>query len=336
MNTFSYLSSLFSPRPSDSVLPPSPPSPSCDSSPAPSSDTLYLSARSRPGQAPHLSLSLTAPPHLAGLARPYEGLYASPADVPLPDSPVLGGDELWEKGARWEEGEEDREGERRLEAKAVAELEAWGWRRRVGLSIYIFLRHLLSFLPTLAQTRPLPSPPTPTPTTDVPDDKDELLTSLSTPPLPPPRSFFLRRTPPPPSRSASPAHPPRPPRLTPKTLVLDLDETLIHSTSRPYNNGARHGLKVRVVEVVLEGRSTVYTVYKRPWVDFFLRKVRVRFLVRLGEGANEEQVSTWYTVIIFTASLPEYADPVIDWLDGGDGGGGMVGGRLFRSVGSLS
>lgn len=37
-------------------------------------------------------------------------------------------------------------------------------------------------------------------------------------------------------------------------------------------------------------------------------------------------------MIIFTASLPEYADPVIDWLDGGDGGGGMVGGRLFRSV----
>lgn len=48
----------------------------------------------------------------------------------------------------------------------------------------------------------------------------------------------------------------------------------------------------------------------------------------------KEQVSTWYTVIIFTASLPEYADPVIDWLDGGDGGGGMVGGRLFRSVSS--
>lgn len=44
------------------------------------------------------------------------------------------------------------------------------------------------------------------------------------------------------------------------------------------------------------------------------------------------KVSTWYTVIIFTASLPEYADPVIDWLDGGDGSGGMVSGRLFRSV----
>lgn len=45
-----------------------------------------------------------------------------------------------------------------------------------------------------------------------------------------------------------------------------------------------------------------------------------------------KQVSSWYTVVIFTASLPEYADPVIDWLDGGDGRGGMVGARLFRAV----
>ncbi|KAM0790937.1 hypothetical protein ACM66B_004243 [Microbotryomycetes sp. NB124-2] len=140
-------------------------------------------------------------------------------------------------------------------------------------------------------------------------------------------AFFLKKATPS-SRSASPLATssatataqapisiPRPPRMTPKTLVLDLDETLIHSTSRPYAPSKRNaGLKVRVVEVVLDGRSTVYTVYKRPWVDFFLRKV-----------------STWYTVIIFTASLPEYADPVIDWLDGGDGSGGMVAGRLFRS-----
>lgn len=208
-------------------------------------------------------------------------MYASPADVPLPDSPVLGQDgELWgEKRVEKREEEEDREGELRLKVKAVecAELEARGWRTRVGMSIYVFLQHLFSFLPT--RSLPLPSPPpTPTTTTDVTDDKDELLSSLSAPVQPPPRSFFLRRTPPPPTRSASPAHPPRPPRLTPKTLVLDLDETLIHSTSRPYNNGARHGLKVRVVEVVLEGRSTVYTVYKRPWVDFFLRKVRFSVL----------------------------------------------------------
>lgn len=71
----------------------------------------------------------------------------------------------------------------------------------------------------------------------------------------------------------------------PKTLVLDLDETLIHSTSRlggmggvsagagGWGGGAANGLKVRVVEVVLDGRIVVYHVYKRPWVDFFLKKV---------------------------------------------------------------
>lgn len=124
-----------------------------------------------------------------------------------------------------------------------------------------------------------------------------------------------------PATNSIPRAPAAPPRLTPKTLVLDLDETLIHSTSRAVGlggasgkRGAPKGLKTRVVEVVLDGRSTVYTVYKRPWVDFFLRKV-----------------SSWYTVVIFTASLPEYADPVIDWLDGGDGRGGMVGARLFRA-----
>jgi CTD nuclear envelope phosphatase 1 len=29
-----------------------------------------------------------------------------------------------------------------------------------------------------------------------------------------------------------------------------------------------------MIEVVLNGRSTLYTVYKRPFVDYFLRKVR--------------------------------------------------------------
>jgi CTD nuclear envelope phosphatase 1 len=67
--------------------------------------------------------------------------------------------------------------------------------------------------------------------------------------------------------------------------VLDLDETLIHSTSRPIpsqggsswlgltsigrrNKGAGH-----MIEVVLGGKSTLYHVYKRPFVDFFLRTV---------------------------------------------------------------
>ncbi|KDN43332.1 NIF-domain-containing protein [Tilletiaria anomala UBC 951] len=127
---------------------------------------------------------------------------------------------------------------------------------------------------------------------------------------------------------------------SPKTLVLDLDETLIHSTSRSPNWAVLRGgasvstgggllgmdglgdllglrstggrLRPHMVEVVLEGRSVLYHVYKRPWVDHFLRKV-----------------ATWYNVVIFTASVQEYADPVIDWLDQGRG---LITGRFFRDA----
>ncbi|KAL1723351.1 NLI interacting factor-like phosphatase-domain-containing protein [Schizophyllum commune] len=117
-----------------------------------------------------------------------------------------------------------------------------------------------------------------------------------------------------------------PARKTPfhrqKTLVLDLDETLIHSTSRPLHHatsggffglspfGRRNKGAAHTVEVMLGGKSTLYHVYKRPFVDFFLRTV-----------------SGWYTLVIFTASMPEYADPVIDWLDAGRG---ILARRLFR------
>jgi CTD nuclear envelope phosphatase 1 len=72
----------------------------------------------------------------------------------------------------------------------------------------------------------------------------------------------------------------------PKTLVLDLDETLIHSTSKPMASGGaglfgrlsslgrRNSSAGHMVEVVLQGKSTLYHVYKRPFVDFFLRTVR--------------------------------------------------------------
>ncbi|KAJ3122705.1 Nuclear envelope morphology protein 1 [Nowakowskiella sp. JEL0407] len=81
------------------------------------------------------------------------------------------------------------------------------------------------------------------------------------------------------------------PRKT-KTLVLDLDETLIHSSSRGSRNHDH------TIEVLVDKHVCLYYVYKRPHTDYFLRKV-----------------SLWYKVVIFTASMPEYADPVIDWLD---------------------
>ncbi len=98
--------------------------------------------------------------------------------------------------------------------------------------------------------------------------------------------------------AASSVHPASRPHQTPfhlqKTLILDLDETLIHSTSRPLSyaasagggllglsfGGLLGGRKFRkeghTVEVVLHGRSTTYHVYKRPFVDHFLKKVSPR------------------------------------------------------------
>jgi CTD nuclear envelope phosphatase 1 len=42
----------------------------------------------------------------------------------------------------------------------------------------------------------------------------------------------------------------------------------------------------------------LYYVHKRPHCDEFLKKV-----------------CKWYNLIVFTASVQEYADPVIDWLE---------------------
>ena len=105
----------------------------------------------------------------------------------------------------------------------------------------------------------------------------------------PPQPIAALMPTPPPSRTPTPTYSlnaglPIAPRKTPfhlpKTLVLDLDETLIHSTSRPLPAPGIRGLfgarrAAHTVEVVMGGRSTLYHVYKRPFVDFFLRKVRV-------------------------------------------------------------
>ena len=78
-----------------------------------------------------------------------------------------------------------------------------------------------------------------------------------------------------------------------KTLILDLDETLIHSVSKGGAMSAGH-----MVEVRLGQHAILYYVHKRPHCDLFLQRV-----------------SRWYDVVVFTASIQEYADPVIDWLE---------------------
>jgi len=73
-----------------------------------------------------------------------------------------------------------------------------------------------------------------------------------------------------------------------KLLVLDLDETLVHSGfSKPDNYDH---------EVIIRHKNTEYIIYvqKRPGFDFFM-----------------ENVIQQFDVCIFTASLAEYSIPVI-------------------------
>eukprot|EP01132_Coremiostelium_polycephalum_P004878 gene4878-6084_t len=79
---------------------------------------------------------------------------------------------------------------------------------------------------------------------------------------------------------------------TKKTLILDLDETLVHSTLKPVTH---HHL---TVNVVIEDVDCTFYVIKRPHVDYFI-----------------EKVSEWYDIVIFTASMRQYADPLLDQLD---------------------
>jgi len=77
-----------------------------------------------------------------------------------------------------------------------------------------------------------------------------------------------------------------------KCLVLDLDETLVHSSFKPVEPCDF------IIPVEIEDHVHQVYVCKRPHVDEFMK--------RCGEI---------YEVVIFTASLSKYADPVLVLLD---------------------
>ena len=77
-----------------------------------------------------------------------------------------------------------------------------------------------------------------------------------------------------------------------KCLALDLDETLVHSSFQPVSN-ADYVIPVTIEDIV----HNVFVI-KRPGVDQFLKRV--------GEH---------FEIVIYTASLSKYADPLLDKLD---------------------
>lgn len=77
-----------------------------------------------------------------------------------------------------------------------------------------------------------------------------------------------------------------------KTLVLDLDETLVHSSFKPISDPDY------IIPVEIEGRVVDVYVLKRPFMDEFMDAIADRF-----------------EIVVFTASLSKYADPLLDLLD---------------------
>ena len=75
------------------------------------------------------------------------------------------------------------------------------------------------------------------------------------------------------------------------TLVLDLDETLVHSSFQPIS--CHISLKVTI-----DQKSTTVYVVKRPGLENFI-----------------EKVAELFEVIIFTASLEGYAKPLLEIID---------------------
>jgi RNA polymerase II subunit A small phosphatase-like protein len=77
-----------------------------------------------------------------------------------------------------------------------------------------------------------------------------------------------------------------------KTLILDLDETLVHSSFTPFEKNDI------ILEVDFEGIMYNIYVLVRPFAKEFIINV-----------------SKYFEVVIFTASIPKYASPLLDILD---------------------
>ncbi|XP_063236559.1 CTD nuclear envelope phosphatase 1 homolog isoform X1 [Bacillus rossius redtenbacheri] len=86
-----------------------------------------------------------------------------------------------------------------------------------------------------------------------------------------------------------------------KVLVLDLDETLIHS----HHDGIVRPSPIKagipadfILKVTIDRHPVRFFVHKRPHVDLFL-----------------DIVSQWYELVVFTASMEIYGASVADRLD---------------------
>ncbi|CZS95047.1 hypothetical protein WAI453_011163 [Rhynchosporium graminicola] len=146
-------------------------------------------------------------------------------------------------------------------------------------------------------------------TANPPLRKDETVNKAALPPPPPvsqpqPGPSEDKANPEPAEQKTQWLLPPIAPRFQgKKCLVLDLDETLVHSSFKILHQADF------TIPVEIEGQYHNVYVIKRPGVDQFMKRV--------GE---------LYEVVVFTASVSKYGDPLLDQLDIHN----VVHHRLFR------
>ena len=95
-----------------------------------------------------------------------------------------------------------------------------------------------------------------------------------------------------------------------KTLILDLDETLVHSAFKPFN------IKDDItITIQIENKSQIIHILTRPFLSEFLKKM-----------------SKIFEIVIFTASIPQYANPLLDKLENiyNNNYNNYISHRLFR------
>jgi len=108
------------------------------------------------------------------------------------------------------------------------------------------------------------------------------------------RFFFIRSLPPLTEEmlARSCSLPPKSPDHPRQTLVLDLDETLVHCTTLPIQNPDL------IFPVDFNGDHFDVYVLKRPYLEEFL-----------------DEVSRLFEIVIFTASQQVYADTLLNLID---------------------
>ena len=106
-------------------------------------------------------------------------------------------------------------------------------------------------------------------------------------------------------------------KKTKKTLILDLDETLVHSSFYPFNSDDEENKSTSDIFFTILFNKKYYDVYVllRPYFNEFI-----------------EKMDKIFNIYIFTASIKEYAEPLLIKLDKKN----IIKKKLFRESCTLS